>query len=297
MLIQLTNSKYNFKKRCRLERPVQSGAEVSQKVSLSNCMLLSLLIIFSTLSFAQQNNELEPLITDRPDATESPYTVPKRFLQVETGAFYESFEENNIKTEDFTYNTTLVRYGLLNNLELRLGWNFAEGKTKFSGNTLNNTLNGFYPLLIGIKTTIAKENGSFPEIGLLLHTSHPFFASQDYKTKSTGVDFRFAFAHTLSEESSLSYNLGMAWEGNITSANYVYTIAYGYSLSNRLGAYAELYGNIIEADKAEHLWDAGLTYLINNNVQLDTTVGSSITAGQDILLSAGVSFRIPSNQN
>ena len=77
---------------------------------------------------------------------------------------------------------------------------------------------------------------------------------------------------------------------------YVYTIAYGTGLG-KLGAYVELYGDLPENNKANHFWDAGLTYLISDNVQLDTTIGTSITKGQDILLSAGISFRIPSKKN
>jgi len=239
----------------------------------------------------------EPLITDRPDATESPTAMPKGFLQVETGAFYEAFEENNIKNETYTYNTTLVRYGLLNNLEVRLGWNFVEGKTRVNGNTLEDVSSGFIPLLFGFKTTIAQENGCFPEIGFLGHLYLPFTASNDYKPETTGADFRFAFAHTLSENSTLSYNLGAAWGDDSSEASYVYTIAYGHSITDKLSAYAELYGDLPENSKSNHFWDAGLTYLISNNVQLDATVGSSITKGQDILLSAGVSFRIHKNKN
>mgnify|MGYP000430414912 CR=1 FL=1 len=47
--------------------------------------------------------ELGALITDRPDATESPTAMPKGFLQVETGGFYESFEENAVKSENYTF--------------------------------------------------------------------------------------------------------------------------------------------------------------------------------------------------
>ena len=80
--------------------------------------------------FAKAQEATTPdLITDRPDATEAPTVVPTGSLQVETGGFYTSFEENDIKQEVFTYNTTLLRYGILDNLELRLGWNFEEGKT------------------------------------------------------------------------------------------------------------------------------------------------------------------------
>lgn len=276
---------------------------LSMSMKLSNKIFLLIITcsISSLTTFAQKDsldlNYSETLITDRPDQTESPNVVPIGFIQVETGASYEAFKDNNIKTEDFTYNTTLVRFGLLNNLEVRLGWDFLEGKTKVNGNTLNNVSSGFNPLLLGVKTGIAKENGAFPEIGLLGHIYLPFTASTDYKPDTTGVDFRFAFAHTLSENSSLSYNLGGAWGNDSPEASFVYTIAYGLSVTDKFGAYAELYGNLPENNKANHLWDAGFTYLISNNVQLDATVGTSITEGQDLLLSAGVSFRIPKKQN
>jgi len=70
-------------------------------------------------------------------------------------------------------------------------------------------------------------------------------------------------------------------------------VAYGYGISERFDCYAELYGNFPENSSANHFWDAGLTYLIKPNIQLDATIGASITKGQDIYLSGGVSFRIP----
>ncbi|MEJ6791629.1 MAG: transporter [Lacinutrix sp.] len=253
---------------------------------------LILSIISTSLLYAQEDSSLGPLITDRPDATESPTAIPKGFLQFETGAFYESFEENNIKTEDFTYNTMLVRYGLLDNFELRLGYNFTDSKTKFNGTEITSATS-FSPLLLGFKTTIVEENGVIPEIGFLGHLNLPFLVNNDIRPENTGVDFRFSFAHTLNENSSLSYNLGAAWENDSSEAAYIYSLAYGHSLTNKLGAYIEVYGDAPENKKANHLWDVGFTYLVSNNFQLDATVGSSITKGQDILISAGFSFRIP----
>ena len=273
---------------------------LSTSMTTSNCIKFSIIlfgILLTQPSFAQENAPLDALITDRPDATESPNVLPKGFLQVETGALYESFEDNSIKNETYTFNTTLVRYGLLDNLELRLGWDFVEGKTKINGSTIDDVSSGFNPLLFGFKTSIANENGCFPEIGFLGHLYLPFTASNDYKPETTGVDFRFAFAHTISENSSLSYNLGASWGDDSSEAAYVYTIAFGQGLTKKLGAYAELYGDLPENSKSNHFWDAGLTYLISNNVQLDATVGSSITKGQDILISTGISFRLPSNKN
>ena len=46
-------------------------------------------------------------------------------------------------------------------------------------------------------------------------------------------------------------------------------------------------------DKAIHNWDAGLIYLLNSNLQLDTTIGTGLSGNQDLLLSAGFSYSIP----
>lgn len=251
-----------------------------------------LALITSSLS-AQENMPVEEMITDRPDATESPNTVPKGTIQVETGAFYESFDENDIKTEVYGYNTTLLRYGLLNNLELRLGWNFEEARTTIDGQLQDDVLSGFSPLLAGMKVEIAEEKGLMPEIGLLGHLYLPLSASADYRPETTGVDFRFSMAHTLSEKSSIAYNLGAQWMGDSPEAAYVYTLVYGYSITENFGFYAELYGDLPEDRRANHLWDAGFTYNIAPLIQLDLTVGRSFTKGQDFLLSGGISFRLP----
>ncbi|MFH4969525.1 transporter [Gaetbulibacter sp. M240] len=248
-------------------------------------------ILFSSFLMAQEE-DLGPLITDRPDATEAPSTIPRGYLQVETGGFYTKNDDNGLKYEEFTYNTTLIRLGLLDNLELRLGWNFVEN----SYENLNTTLSGFTPMLLGTKIAIAKEKNGWPEMGFMGHVYLPFLAGTDYRPETTGVDFRFALSHNLSKRSNLSYNLGMAWGNDSPEASYVYTVAYGYAVTPKFGLYAELYGDLPENSLSNHYWDAGLTYLVSNNVQIDATVGSEITKGQDILLSGGISFRLPTSK-
>ncbi|SNR49739.1 Putative MetA-pathway of phenol degradation [Dokdonia pacifica] len=250
------------------------------------------LLGFSIQLVAQETETTPDLVTDRPDATEAPTVVPVGSLQVETGALTTSFEDNGIKEEVFTYNTTLLRYGILDNLELRIGWNFEEVQTTINGMESNDVASGLSPLLFGAKVAITEEKGWFPEIGLIGHIFLPFTASSDFKPEFTAADFRFSFNHTLSERSGIAYNLGGQLGGESAEFAYIYTLAYGYSITDKLGAYVEVYGDLPEDSSANHFWDAGLTYAIAPLIQLDATVGQSITEGQDILLSAGVSFRI-----
>lgn len=265
------------------------------KLNKKSLFTLSL-ILGSYWIFAQEDALLKPLITDRPDATESPTAIPKDYLQIETGAFYESFKGNSIKSETFTYNTTLLRYGLINNLEFRVGWDFEEGRVSVNGNRLKGVTSGFSSLLLGFKTTLAQPHGWLPEIGFLGHLYLPFMASTDYKPLTTGADFLFAFNHTLSEKSSLGYNIGAEWKNDSPEIAYIYAISYGFEITDKLGTYAELYGDLPENSTANHFWSSGLTYLISNNLQLDASGGSSITKEKNILVSVGVSFRMPTKQ-
>lgn len=256
-------------------------------------LTLSVALCATTLvSFSQQTQTEKPLVTDRPDATEASSTVGKGVLQFETGGLYESFKDNGTQSEIYTYNTTLVRYGILDNVELRLGWNFVEGTTKVNGNRLDNVTSGLTPLLLGLKIDIAEENGAMPEIAFIGHVYPIFSASTDFRPETTGTDFRLSVSHTLSEKSSLGYNIGAQWGNDSPEAAAIYTLAYGYSVTDKIGFYAELYGDLPEDSSANHYWDAGLTYLVNNNLQLDTYFGTSITKGQDLLLGLGLSYRI-----
>ncbi|EDP70979.1 hypothetical protein FBALC1_00807 [Flavobacteriales bacterium ALC-1] len=260
---------------------------------INKSLVLSIALTTSTLfSFAQEAENSDTIVTDRPDATEASSTVGKGTLQIETGGLYESFEKNNIKSETYTYNTALIRYGILDNLELRLGWNFVEGVTKVNGNKLDNVASGLSPLLLGVKIDIAEEKDGMPEIALIGHVFPIFSASADFRPETTGVDFRFSLSHTLSEKSSLGYNIGAQWGNDSPEAAGIYTLAYGYSLSDKFGFYAELYGDLPEDNSANHYWDAGFTYLASNDLQFDVYFGTSITEGQDLLLGMGLSYRM-----
>ena len=254
---------------------------------MSNLYKLCLAICLSPIGLWAQDSIEFPIITDRPDATESPNTVEPGYIQIETGGYYTRFEQDATTLETLGYNTTLLRYGLLDRLELRLGWNYEQNRS--SATDLKTE--GFSPMLAGVKINIAHEDGRRPEIGFLGHLYLPFSAPESLRPQGTTSDFRFAVGHTLSERSSLAYNFGGQWaEGQIGMA-YVYTIAYGYALNDTIGVYGELYGDAPELASAHHFWDAGFTYLANGSLQYDLTVGQSITQGQDLLISAGVSYK------
>lgn len=252
------------------------------------CFLLYLMLGLSGIA---QEQSAPDIITDRPDQTESPSLVAKGYFQIETGFFKEELDHGSFTEKTIAYNTTLLRIGLLNNLEMRIGTDFISNYVKYSGSEMSSK--GIVPLMVGAKVGIAEGGGIFPEIALAGHIFLPFAAHKDLRPANTGVDFRFAFTHEISEGSDLSYNLGAEWGGDSSEATYVYTLAYGFDLLENLGLFMEVYGGFPEDSRAQHQWDAGMTYKVRPNLQVDAYFGSGIDAQQELLYGAGLSLRLP----
>ena len=59
----------------------------------------------------------EPMVTDRPDFTESSAAVPKGTVQIEAGGTYVEVEQS----DETSLGELLVRWGIVKGLELRIG--------------------------------------------------------------------------------------------------------------------------------------------------------------------------------
>ncbi len=254
--------------------------------------LILVLLAFSFIAKAQV--EVPELITDRPDQTESSSVVPHKFLQIETGFVLENNETDFIEHKSFAYNTTLLRYGLLKNFELRLGLEYLEDKISIKNTDTTNTTSGISPVYTGFKIKIADENGWKPEIAFLGALVFPFTADKDYKPEYSAANIRFSFAHTLSDKISLGYNLGAEWDGETAVPEYFYSLALGIGLTDKLGMFVEGYGLIPEEGDSEHLFDTGFTYLVLPNFQLDISGGIGLNDHAiDNFLSFGLTYRLP----
>jgi hypothetical protein len=238
-------------------------------------------MIWTTIISAQN---AEPIQTDRPDQTETPAIVPKGMFQVETGF---SFQKNDSNSNTNTLPSTLWKYGVNDNFELRLITEFVLEKTA------DQSVSGVNPILIGCKIKISDEKGIFPKIAFIGHVLIPNRASTKFKSDYFAPEFRFVMQHTLSEKMSFSYNLGAEWDGISPEATYIYTVATGYSFTDKFGTYVELFGFAPQNNKANHNFDGGITYLINNNFMLDLSAGFGVTDNAPAQYFAlGFSFRI-----
>lgn len=256
-----------------------------------NRILLFPLLFLSLFATAQTTPEL---ITDRPDQTESSSVVPHKFLQIETGFLLENKSSDLFKHKSYAYNSTLLRYGLLQNFELRLGVDYLSDRFEMKNQDITNKISGFGPLYTGFKVNIAEEDGWKPEIAFLGGVALPFTAKKAYKPSHVSADMRFAFTHTLSERLSLGYNLGAEWGDESAGPLYFYSLALGIELTDNLGIFAESYGRLNPEGEPENMVDAGFTYLILQNFQVDLSGGIGLNDNAiDNFISLGLTLRIP----
>lgn len=208
--------------------------------------------------------ELPSIQTDRPDQTECPFIVPINYFQLENGFSYEKTNENS---KEFVIPTILTRFGINNHFELRLITEYLLNKD------YSENISGLNTILVGFKARLFEEKGVIPLTSFIGHLSVPKVASSNYKTQYYAPEFRFTMQHTISENQSLSYNIGSEWNGETAQPTFVYTLTTGYAFTEKISTYVELYGFIPQLEKPDHRFDAGLCYLFNSNHQLDFSGG------------------------
>jgi hypothetical protein len=251
--------------------------------------LLSVLLFFSFI-----HSKAQELVTDRPDQTESAEVVPLRMLQAETGFMLGGDSNGETKSQSLAYNSTLFRYGLLKNMELRLGFEYLGDKTRIINTDSVNTTSGFAPLYTGLKIKVRDEEGWRPSVAFIGALVLPFTAAGSYKPGNTGAEMILAFSNTLTDHLSLGYNLGAIWDGKTAAPHYLYSVSLGINISEKMDAFVESYGNIPANGDVQNLADAGLTLKVKPDFQLDLSSGIGITRNApDYFISFGFTYRFP----
>ena len=234
----------------------------------------------------------QEMVTDRPDATESSSVVPQGTVQLETGWLYTDSGQD---LERHELPGTLVRIGMMDRVELRLGWG---GYIDESG---GGDQNGIADGELGTKLYMFAEDGGRPETALLASISLPI-GDDAFTSDAVDPAFRFSMAHTLNDTFSLGYNLGMEWGTETdeigresTLSTFVYTAALGAGLTDTVGTYIEALGDVgLSADGAAHSLDGGFTWLMRKNTQLDMFAGVGLSRDADNWFAgAGISILLP----
>ena len=263
---------------------------------MTKILFLSLLLATVPGVLAQ---EPDKLITDRPDATESPQTIQPGIVQLEIGATHTHDAEAGVEIDQFAVPGSLLRIGLSRRIELRVGWDgfqdleVREGAVDFRDDGIGDSSLGF-------KIGLTDNATTGTVTALLVETSVPTGAD-GFTNDRADPSVRYIAAFDVAESVGLGVNLGVSWAtedegaGRDTLASAFYTVATGFGLSDRVGAFIELFGELgLDSGASDaHSFDGGFTYLVRPNVQLDIAGGVGLnSAADDWFLGIGISARL-----
>ena len=244
--------------------------------------LLALTLLICVPAMAQ-----ERIDTDRPDQTESAFTVPKNYFQGEFGFGKENFGDGNY---NLIHPTFLLKYGSSKRVELRLEGNLLSEHVQLIPNPKTTTR--LTPFEVGTKVALFEEEGIIPKTSLIVHVGLPFAGSHPDKDQNLFPSFRFTCQHSLTENIGLGYNLGSEWNGYDNKPAWLYTFSPNLSIGEKWYAYIEAFG-FYEVNSWQHNLGGGTAYYITNNTKLDLSGGFGL--GSSLLknyFSLGFSFRV-----
>lgn len=229
--------------------------------------LLFLLVLLCITSALYPQSILPELIGDRPDMTESAYTVPKGFFQFETGVDFTYLSDKNTET---SFNSSLLRYGISKNAELRLGIDVMQNKVQ-------DIQTFSVPFYLGTKIHLLKKDKLIPEMALII-------ASSGQKTDHT-FDFTPGIIGTcefnLSQIISLGINVGAEYSTLDENSTGIVSAALGIGIGEDIGIFLESawFPSNLSNDAR---FNAGITYLVSKGFQLDLYSGFGLLSDSPV---------------
>jgi hypothetical protein len=234
----------------------------------------------------------EPLVTDRPDFTESSSSVGSGVLQLESGVSFNDFSGG---TKVTTVGEVLTRWGVAEKLELRFllptyAWERAGGKD----------LTGFLNSGIGLKYELAQGRGDGfiggMEAAVIASTTIPTGTSEFASSKwqpSAVLAASWEFGANVGIGSNLGIGRPADDENRYTTL--WASVAVGVGLNDSTSVFFELYGFNREEDRGPSTatFQTGLVYLFSPDLQADVRAARRLTdQGVDFLVGAGISWRL-----
>lgn len=228
----------------------------------------------------------QDMVTDRPDQTESASIVPKLHVQLESGFDFTSPDALS-EIKDVKSIASLLRLGLTSSLELRLGFsNETVNLIDDPENSISNVLNP------GFKYRLFKGAGIIPDVALMGSFVVPI--DNGGGDRFWSPEIRLAAQHDLLDFLSLGYNFALFWDNENYDTQKFYSVAAGLDLIPKTGIFVEFFGQDYKTLGTEGYLNAGLTYNILNNIQLDGYAGFGLNDNSnDMFWGVGLTIRLP----
>lgn len=254
---------------------------------------------------AGASRERDPIETDRHDFTQSPRTVTRGTLQIESGYTYFYRDYDDEIEQSHTLPETVIRYGLTDDIEFRVRMNyvsqFRDGEEELDDRE------GAEDIRWGFKFQISEPCGWQPESALRVISTIPS-GGDDFSTDRVELGVDYVYAWDISERINLAgstgfatnaageYSLGGQLEGE--QQNFVaiaQSAALGFELTEQTELYLEwytLWTNGLRDEQVLTFVNIGLDYLLTDDLVIDFRIGKGLSdEADDLFAGAGGGIR------
>lgn len=242
------------------------------------------------------DSRLRDMSTDRPDKTESPYTVDAGRFQIETDLVaYTRDKEAGFTSSTIDVLPFNAKVGLTSDTDLQIVYG-AFSSTRTSGNGASDTERGFGDITVRLKHNFWGNNGGRTAFGIM-----PFVKIPTNSLANLNDDVEGGLILPLAIDLGHGMGLGVMTEIDILKNDtggydptYVNSATVSFELTQRIGLYVEAYVERSAASGAETVVtiDSGVTFAVTDNLQLDAGANVGVTdAADDLNVFVGLSQR------
>lgn len=237
-------------------------------------------------------NVMRDFETDRPDVTESAYSVDAGHFQFETDLFRtEKVKINGVTTISNAYNLINLKIGLSNTMDLQVVVSsFETENLKFAN--IENKNSGFGDISIRLKKNLWGNDGGKTALAAMPYISLP--TANGAAKVSGGLIFPFALS--LPNDWGFGAQIESDVLENQNNTNYhlrfLSSATISHSLFKKCNFFIEsYYTRDTEVDFSEYFANGGIIYELTENLKLDAGFNYGIKEESSKVYFIGLSFR------
>lgn len=238
---------------------------------------------------------LRDMTTDRPDTTESPFTIDAGRVQVESTVFgyaRSARDADGARADSYEIGTTNVRIGITSFAEIDVVWQpygIVRTRSPVPGRSTTNSGVGSIDLRAKVNLW---GNDTFGDPGTSAFGLLPFITLPTDDDNGVGApEFEAGlivpFTVQIGDKAGLGLNAGFisadAEETSAYRTEYLASASLSYEWSDRLGTYYEVAAQFETDDPHGDavVLGTGLTYAIDGNTQLDAGINVGVSRAAD----------------
>lgn len=230
---------------------------------------------------------LRELSTDRPDQTESPYTVDAGRWQLEMDLVNYTYDRDesgggDVRTRDLSIAPLNLKVGLRPNMDLQLMVDpYVSSKVEDRAVPGSTRASGFGDITTRLKINFWGNDGGPTAFAAMPFIKWPLSASAVRNGETEGgIIFILGYELPAGWGSAVMTEFDFVSDGaGGRDTEWINSITFAHDLTGQLGGYIELF--TVTSDAPGHKWqaqfDVGLTYALSDNCQLDLGCNFGLT--------------------